>query len=171
MTDKLVYTPQHIANFFLDKADGDNVPLTQLKLIKLIYIAYGWVLATLDRRLFDEPIQAWKHGPVIPSIYHEFKHFKNEPIIGFRAVNFDLDEKTETEPRIDKKDEANRVLDRVWDAYKHASAAGLVSLTHREGTPWYKHYKPNKYDTHIPDEDIKAHFIEKLTEYVNAAAA
>lgn len=59
--------------------------MSLLKLIKLVYLAYGWSIA-LDYRLFDEPIVAWKHGPVIRSLYHEFKHFGAAPIKGTRPL-------------------------------------------------------------------------------------
>lgn len=46
------YTPQHVANFFLDRAEEEGFPLTQLKLMKLVYIAYGWHLAITGEALF-----------------------------------------------------------------------------------------------------------------------
>ncbi|WP_413154860.1 hypothetical protein [Bartonella sp. cb54] len=40
-----LYTVQQVANFFLDKGREENIPITQMKLIKIVYFAYGWVLA------------------------------------------------------------------------------------------------------------------------------
>ena len=67
-----------IVNEFLDLASEDKI--TNLKLVKLCYIAQGLSLALLDKPLFSEPIEAWQYGPVVPSVYHEFKHFRDQPI-------------------------------------------------------------------------------------------
>jgi uncharacterized phage-associated protein len=63
-----------VANYFLSKADpeaGDVI--SNLKLQKLLYYAQGFHLAIYGERLFIEQIKAWKHGPVVPDIYHHFK--------------------------------------------------------------------------------------------------
>ncbi|QLH42366.1 MAG: DUF4065 domain-containing protein [Coxiellaceae bacterium] len=58
-----------------------------MKLAKLIYVAHGWSLALNDVPLIDEAVQAWKFGPVIESVYHEFKHFGND-VINSLAIDF-----------------------------------------------------------------------------------
>lgn len=104
-------TPQHVANFFLDKAEEEGIRITQLKLMKLIYLAYGWYKAITHKKLFEEPIQAWRHGPVIESIYHEFKHFKKN-VIDINSIIFDLETGNTIIPRIDDF-ETRRILDDV----------------------------------------------------------
>jgi uncharacterized phage-associated protein len=42
-----IYTPSHIANYFLKRAESQG----EFKLLKLVYIGYGWVLALTDRKL------------------------------------------------------------------------------------------------------------------------
>jgi len=168
-----MYTPSHVANFLLDKSEEENIPLSQLKLIKLVYVMYGWVLATLDRRLFDEPIQAWRFGPVIPSLYHEFKHFKAGPIKG-RSIQLDVHEGINVldmniiEPRIPHDDKALVILEKAWDVYKHFPAMALVEKTHANGTPWSKHYQAGVHNIVIPDTEIKEHFLGKIEEYISA---
>ena len=58
------YTAQAIANFFLWQEQ-----ITQMKLHKLLYYAAGWHLGFTGEPLFDEDIEAWQYGPVVPSIY------------------------------------------------------------------------------------------------------
>ena len=69
-----------VANEFLNLAKEEKNLICNLKLIKLMYVAQGLSLSLLDKELFPEPIEAWRYGPVIPSIYHEFKHFGKDPI-------------------------------------------------------------------------------------------
>lgn len=162
------YTPQHIANYFLDKADAEGRAITPLKLIKLVYIAYGWVLALLGRKLFDENIEAWKHGPVIPSLYHEFKHYQGAPITD-DAQWYDLDTGKSFRPTIKADDKAVRsILDKVWAAYKMFSGWALREKTHEAGTPWKRTFDPKVMSKPIPDNLIKAHFQQKIKEIVAA---
>ena len=58
-----------IANFFVDLANKtDDDYITNLKLNKLLYFAQGVSLARTDKTLFEESIEAWKLGTVIPII-------------------------------------------------------------------------------------------------------
>lgn len=167
---ELAYTPQHIANYFLDRAQEEGRGLSPLKLIKLIYIAYGWVLALTGKRLFDEPIQAWKHGPVIPSIYHEFKHYRSGSICEPSGI-FDMDTGGYEVPKIPKSDATtNLILEKVWAAYSGFSGWALRNKTHEAGTPWSKTFD-GSMDNDIPDELIGPHFHQKIREIVDAARA
>ncbi len=162
------YCASHVANFFLEKAAQENISLTQMKLMKLVYIGYGWVYAVLDDKLFDEPIQAWKHGPVIRSIYDEFKYYGSEPIANY-AVEFDLEKLTTSTPKISKDDsDVLVVLEKVWEVYRNFSASALREKTHEQGTPWKNVFEHGVQDINIKDEDIKSHFVEKITHYLDA---
>lgn len=170
-SNALAYTPQHVANYFLDRANDEERGLDPLKLIKLVYIAYGWVLALTGERLYEERIQAWKHGPVIPSIYHEFKHYRSDPICEASGI-FDMDEGTYTIPRIPKSDvTANLILEKVWAAYRRYSGWALRQKTHEPGTPWRETFDPAVMNKVIPDELIGPHFHAKIREIVDAARA
>lgn len=70
------YTASDIANWFLGAIDRDSGDaITHLKLQKLIYYAQAWSLALPSRGypLFDEDLQAWAHGPVAESVFHQHK--------------------------------------------------------------------------------------------------
>src|SRR5215467_7486621 len=76
----MAYPAKAVANEFLYLAKEERRPVTPMQLLKLVYFAHGWYLALTGERLIDERVEAWKYGPVVPSIYHEFKRFGNEPI-------------------------------------------------------------------------------------------
>lgn len=165
----MTYTPQHVANFMLEKGEVDGIPITPLKLVKLVYIALGWHIALTGKLLFEEPVEAWKHGPVVPSVYHEFKHFKSGPI-SEKSSNFDLDSFEFTTPKIPSGDETtNLILSKVWAAYKRFSAWDLRNKTHESGGPWSKVYKPNKPNVVMENDDIQAHYKQRIAEYIDAA--
>ncbi|WP_333615541.1 Panacea domain-containing protein [Bacteroides pyogenes] len=159
-----------IANYFIDLARRDGEPIKPLKLMKLVYIAHGYMLAILGYSALNprfNKVEAWKYGPVIPSVYHSFKHFGNNPITE-RTTIFEGENDgvpTIVEPAL--KDERERqVCGVVWDRYRGYSDNELVTLMHGVGTPWAKVYKAGQ-NLPIPDEYTKAYYsylIEKIIE-------
>jgi len=112
-----------VANFILKLANEDEADVSNLKLQKLVYYAQGFHLALFDgEALFDETIEAWAHGPVVPDLYHEFKDFGRNPII-----KEDLD--------INLTDEQEELISEVYDVFGQFSAWKLRNMTHDE-TPW-----------------------------------
>lgn len=159
-----IYTPQHVANFILKKEEQLNRPLTQLKLLKLVYLIYGWVLAVLEKKLFNEPIQAWQFGPVVPSLYHEFKRFGSEPIVGF-SVELNEGGNNISQPFIPESEcDLLLVMDKAWSTYSPFTASALVSKTHEPDSPWVSHYEDRSI---INDAEIKEYFTRKIKEYLN----
>lgn len=159
------YPAKAVANEFLHLAKDEGRGVTPMQLLKLVYFAHGWYLALADVPLVDERVQAWKYGPVIPSVYHEFKSFGNEPINEFatewKTVQKDgrLGFKVE-EPRIPDCDEAPRnLIRRVWEVYKRYSAIQLSRMTHEPGTPWAETANREIKGTTIDDQKIKEYFL------------
>lgn len=144
-------SPFAIANYFIRKAAEEGVPLSPMKLIKLVYIAHGWHLAITGKPLIREPIEAWKYGPVIESLYHAFKRYGN--------ANLPLSAEV---PNAAIKDDPDlkKLLDKVWDSYSKYTAAQLSTLTHRPGTPWKTVYDPVSFYTVISDDVIEKHYKE-----------
>jgi len=117
------YTPLQIANWFLANIGRDAGDLiTHLKLQKLVYYAQAWSLAARGKPLFDEDIQAWAHGPVVPSLFRAFRDYGMDPIPAPASV-----------PRLDS--ETVELLGEVLEVYGEHSARKLEQLTHRE-RPW-----------------------------------
>ena len=75
--NELAKSAELVADFLLANSDRK---LTPMEVNKLVYISHGWMLALHDESLISEKIEAWKHGPVIPSLYHKFKMYGAEPI-------------------------------------------------------------------------------------------
>ena len=160
-----------VANYFIDLAKRSNTPITQLGLMKRVYIAYGFCLAMLDKSILDERfdrVEAWKYGPVIPSVYHSFKQYKDKPITG-KTVIMEWDEQKGlahyVTPELEDK-EAKKIVEFVWNRYKGFSESEMVSLTHKDGTPWALCYVPNM-NAVIPDSFTKLYY-QKLIRNILA---
>ena len=112
-----------IANWFLcniDREAGDSI--THLKLQKLLYYAQAWCMVLSGKSLFEDDFEAWSHGPVLPCIYHEYKHFGFEALPGCDCVN-------------NIEEDVENILDEVCRVYGEKSAKYLEELTHHEA-PW-----------------------------------
>lgn len=155
------YPTKAVANAFLNKGFADKVAIDPLKIQKLIYYAAGYYLAASNVPLIDEAFEAWDNGPVVPSVYHEFKKFGYTPIKRLaEEVDWEDDDSIPVPP---PQDDArfDKVLDFVWEKYGKRPSLDLSELSHVEGGPWDRARKENIYNLRnkdIPDEYIKEYF-------------
>ena len=148
-----------VANEFIKLSKESDVALTNMKLIKLMYIAQGLSLSLLERPIFrNDAIEAWKFGPVIPSVYHEFKHFKSDPITS-KSVILDSDWSHSSEPTLSNEEDRKIVL-LTWQLYRVISAKDLVNLTHMPGTPWSLTYSPDQ--NRVISNDLIKRYYDKF---------
>lgn len=121
---KKTYMATKLARWFINRVDRDaGEGITHLKLHKLLYYAQSWSLANFNKPLFREDMQAWRHGPVIPSVWHQYKGYKWDTIPPSNTkVTFD-------DERIEK------YLDIIYEKYGKYSAKELERMTHADA-PW-----------------------------------
>jgi uncharacterized phage-associated protein len=152
--DTAKYTAGQIANWFLAynrqfEATCDAELLSNMKLQKLLYYAQGSFLALEGYPLFSDDIIAWEHGPVVPSVYHRFKHTG--------ANGIDISEEGVIIP--DLTDDETSILEKVFEVFGKYSAWELRNMTHEE-TPWKETKQGNVIDTSLICEYFRAHYIE-----------
>lgn len=148
-----------VADDILKLAKRRGVLLTPMQVMKLTYIAYGWYLAMTSKKLFDDRIEAWKYGPVIPSLYHSTKHFGRSQIPHRLIADSGL-----SNPVLED------FLSGVVDDYGQLSGIQLSNLTHRKGTPWELVFEPNVLGIEIPDDLIEDHYTRALNARSTTAA-
>ncbi len=152
-----------IANYFLKKSFEEGIEVSPMKLLKLVYIAHGWHLGLFDSELISEPTEAWKYGPVVPSVYHRFKSYGTDRITNIEFPSATA--KNEFNQLLADKDTTS-FLDKIWEVYKPYSGGQLSDLTHQPDTPWHKTWNENggnlTMGAIIPNETIKAHYKEKF---------
>ncbi len=147
------YEAKAVANFFLGKGR-----LTQMKLHKLVYFAHGWHLGLLGEPLLTERVQAWRYGPVVPSLWEEFKWFGAEPIDSFATRQVAGRARV---PTVDPDDTNVRaILERVSKIYGPRTAVELSRLTHEADSPWTAVTGGRSHwgRIEIPDELLADHF-------------
>lgn len=69
----LSYTAQDVALWILTEAQKCNVPVSPMKLQKLLYYCQGYNIGMCSEPLFTDKIEAWEHGPVVRSVYHAYR--------------------------------------------------------------------------------------------------
>lgn len=154
-----VYKPTWVANSFLVRGQNASVnDITPMKIQKLVYMLHGWNLAVTGQPVIGEQFEAWPHGPVNSTIYHQFKANKSRPI---REYAKDIDPVTgnEVATYVGVNDaQFYNVFDRVWNKYSGLTGGQLSDLTHAEGTPW-SFSRINGFQ-YIPNDLIRQHFVE-----------
>ena len=155
------YPASVIAYDFVRMGIAEQNQVTQMKLHKLIFFAHGLYLASLDAPLINEYFEAWKFGPVVPSVYHEYKLYGSGPISNFDFTPYGyLDI-----PDLNQIDEQSKsVIDIAWKTLNKFDGIQLSNWTHNPDSAWSKHYKPDIQSVLIPNEDIKAYFKRFIKE-------
>ena len=113
-----------VAKYFILRSNLEKKPITNKKLQKLVYYSQVWSLALNNEKLFSERIEAWVHGPAVPSLYRRYKGFEFNPIeldVEEGELSFTTKEKT--------------LLDNIWKIYGKHNADYLEALSHSE-LPW-----------------------------------
>lgn len=154
----MAYDAMTVANRFIELANKDGRKLTPMQLIKLSYIAHGFSLAINRRPLLDEDIEAWRYGPVVPSLYKRLKKYGSSEVDGPQSVSF-LNLKGE---KLDEQDA--KLVDIVFQKYGKLTGVQLSYLTHKPGTPWAANYRPDEYGTEIDNNQIRSHYVSLLTK-------
>ena len=119
----MAYKALDIANKIISKTDlehGDTI--SNLKLQKMMYYQQGFHLAYFGTPLFDEDIVAWQYGPVVPSVYQEYKSFESNSI-------------STSKEGISLSDDEEELFNNVYEEYNQFSAVALMKMTHGE-SPW-----------------------------------
>lgn len=158
--------PHHstaIANEFLNLANAESQPLTQMQLQKLVYIAHGWCLELIDRPLTEDKIEAWQYGPVYEDLWEALRRYGRDPVnepikVGDYGWNFlgpDADKVAIAE--LDNDERA--LIEKVFESYGKYQAFKLSALTHKPGTPWSEVYGDGRgHRQPIDNQLIRQHF-------------
>jgi uncharacterized phage-associated protein len=170
------YSAEAVANALLDLAEKSGKRVNPMQLLKLVYFSHGWHLAIAGTPLIDERIEAWPYGPVVPSLYHEFKEAGSgaiqkrasvprwvvDPETGQQTFQF-APASIDDEGSADERQLVWAVLNKVWRVYGAFSALQLSQMTHERDGPWdvTRRKYPGVRGVDIDDELIKKDFKAK----------
>ena len=121
--------------------------MSNMKLQKMLYYQQGFHLAYFGTPLFDEEIEAWMYGPVVPSVYDHFKNYGRQGIDPGEGQEISL------------KSEEEKLFTEVYKIYGAYGAIGLMDMTHCE-TPWKA--TPTGVGSIIKKDLMKSFFKKRL---------
>ena len=149
--------PLVIANYLLRRSWAQGKEgLEPVPIIKLVYIAHGFFLAHYDKPLIREPVQAWKYGPIISSLYHAVKgRGESKPVRELLAGAGDGSDLSKDEKEL---------LDEVLKSYGDQTSPELSSIANKRGSPWKKIWK-GTHPEDIPNVLIKEYYVKLLEDY------
>ncbi|MDR1037284.1 MAG: DUF4065 domain-containing protein [Deltaproteobacteria bacterium] len=130
-----------VANWFIGQNQIDQSDLTHLKLQKMLYFAQGWYLAYRDVPLFEDPIEAWKYGPVVRSVYRALNGRPKSEILTDLIEGYVLhgtDYSDWGTPKMSSCDDTEDFMRYIWNNYSKMEAWRLVSISHARNSPWDK---------------------------------
>lgn len=159
-----MYNVLEVCRHVINYSNIQDYGISNLKLQKILYFIQAYFLICTSQPCFNEEIQAWDFGPVVPEAYQEYKQYGSGdiPFISSYVENnsnniWDL-ENIEFEDDIISDNDKN-LIDAVIDKFADYSATDLVEITHNQA-PWKNAYIHGK-NVPIHKKDIKDYFDEK----------
>lgn len=142
--EKAKYKVLNIAHYVVDKCTNENNPISNLQLQKILYFLQRDYLKNYKQPLFEEKIEAWVFGPVVPLVYYEY--------CGYGALKID---KTYNDIEIEYDDK--NFVDSIIEERREYNPWSLVSETHQEGSAWKRIYKNGEGNK----QEISLDYMEK----------
>lgn len=135
------YDVMDVAAYIVGYSIEQEMPVSNLKLQKLLYYVQAYFLVHKGRACFREEIEHWRHGPVVRDVYYEYKVYFNDKITSQIEYNdeFDLNDR--------------RCIEEVVDSYKNYGPWQMVDKTHNE-EPWVN----TDSDDIISNDELKDYY-------------
>lgn len=118
----MAYSAVELSKYIINKCTRDNKPISNLQLQKILYFIQREYLQKKGAVAFDDPIEAWQFGPVVPNAYYRFCGYGGIPISNEYTIDASQFDSVSIDPIVCEK----RSLD-PWD---------LVKETHKVGSAW-----------------------------------
>ena len=123
-----------------------DVPITHLKLQKILYYVAGTFAGALNERIFWDRIEAWEYGPVVRNVYIEFCSWGALSLICKEEILLDFN------------DEQKKLVDFIINQKIRMSGRELVNATRSEA-PWKKYSDCVSIKPEISYQDLRDYFV------------
>lgn len=122
-----MYSAVDLSKYIVNKCTRDKHPITNLQLQKILYYIQKAFLNKNDKA-FDDAIEAWQFGPVVPKSYYNFCGFGAMPITVTydKVIDLDLNDK--------------KLIDSIIVSKRSLPPWDLVEETHKPNGAWAKAY-------------------------------
>ena len=121
----MAYSAITIANYIINKCTEDQQPISKNNMQRFLYYVQRDSLRQ-GTPAFDDIIEAWQFGPVVPNVYYIY--------CGFGAMKIKL----RFEETIN--DTLRAIIDKIVEAKRMLDPWVLVEETHAKGKAWAEIY-------------------------------
>lgn len=113
-----------VAKYIVNESTLKNYQISNLKLQKILFFLQREFLKQ-GKEAFEDDIEAWQFGPVVPVVYQEFCMFGANPIQwSYPGVTLPYDGEQRTS------------FDSIFSKYRAWPVWDLVNETHKKGGAW-----------------------------------
>lgn len=132
-----------LAESIIAYSNQSSYQITNLKLQKTLYFVQGYYAKEFSSPLFEDRIEHWPYGPVVPSVYFKYSSYGADAIYATNPyASFDW-----LPPH--ERNYVKKIIDKCLSL----SARKLVEISHT-GSPW----KITSTSQEISFESIKFYF-------------
>lgn len=141
-----MYTALEVAKYTINKCIELGRPISNLQLQKILYYIQGeYMKKNHGEVLFNESIEAWQYGPVVPNVYYEYNIYSASRI-------------RDKQEEIGIIDYDKLIIDEVITNKSLLRASKLVHDSHLE-SPWITAYERCNGSI-ISEDEMKDFFME-----------
>lgn len=125
------YSVDTISKYIINYSNEHFGGISNLRLQKLLYFVQVEFIKETGQAAFNEEIEAWSFGPVVPEIYRKYKVFGREDISLAIFNEDDVSNKIKNDDKI--------IINNVLDKASNKPTAELVRISHIQ-KPWQDAY-------------------------------
>lgn len=142
----MTYSALDVAKYVIEHEHSKGREVSNLRLQKLLYFVQAKVLMETDEPCFEDEMQAWDFGPVVPSVYYKYRIYGSMDI-----------EMNEDVPNIESK--IIEFISAILEFCSNYPTYQLVEITHQQ-SPWIN-ARSRGIKSVISPVAIKEYFLSK----------
>ena len=133
----MTYDVLDVSRYIINYSNKKDYGISNLKLQKVLYFVQAYFLIQTNHPCFNEKIEAWDFGPVVPKAYCEYKQYgcgdipTTKSLIMIDKDNIWNSKRVEFDDIIISDDDKS-LIDKVVDKFSEYSATDLVELSQHQ---------------------------------------
>lgn len=154
------YNVLDVSQYVIKYSNERDYGISNLKLQKILYFIQAYFLIEKNEPCFDNKIEAWGFGPVIPDAYDKYRQYANSDIP--TEDYFVIDENNIWNSKRVKyqdiiADADKKLINKVVNKFANCSLSYCTALTQNQ-SPWIDAYNRNYNNAEITINDLQHYF-------------
>ncbi len=148
-----LFDSRDVASYIAQRCIVEGYDYNNTKIQKLLYCAYGAVLAARNIRLCDERPKAWQYGPVFPKVFRIVSSGREIAQYSYKVRNA-------------LPEDIKKLVDTTVHIFGKHNATALSRWSHKPDSPWAYVTEQDGFNWNkvIPDDLIAKYFATHVLE-------